>query len=56
MKRIFASILTIFISVAALMAQEAKLSATAENKMPFAIKAYPFRGTYLDSGTHWEKF
>ena len=26
------------------------------DKTPFSIKAYPFRGTYLDSGRHWDKF
>lgn len=26
------------------------------DKTPFSIKAYPFRGTYLDSGKHWDKF
>ena len=25
-------------------------------KTKFSIKAYPFRGTYLDSGRHWDKF
>ena len=56
MKRIFVSFLTLFISVAAALAQEVKVSETAEDKIPFSIKSYAFRGTYLDSGTHWEKF
>ena len=27
-----------------------------DKKSPIAIKAYPFRGMYLDKNTHYEKF
>ena len=37
-------------------AQEIENDNKETDKFPFSIKAYPFRGTYLDSGTHWEKF
>ena len=32
------------------------IPAEESGKIPFSIKAYPFRGTYLDSSTHFEKF
>ena len=32
------------------------IPAEESGKIPFSIKAYPFRGTYLDGGVHWEKF
>lgn len=59
MKRIFISLLTIFIFAGSAFAQDAQVSQvanTANDKFPFSIKASPFRGMYLDSGAHWEKF
>lgn len=49
------------IVIAALLAfagmASAQDSRTGESSgTPFSIKAYPFRGTYLDSGRHWDKF
>lgn len=56
MKRVFASLL-IMISVAgSAFAQSVPEEKTDSGKFPFSIKAYPFRGTYLDSGRHWDKF
>ena len=49
-------ILALLVSVNSIWAQESSSENTSDNKFPFAIKAYPFRGTYLDSGTHWDKF
>ena len=56
MKRFLISILTIIVSSAALLAQDGSNQNSESNKFPFAIKAYPFRGTYLDGGVHFEKF
>ena len=48
--------LALLVSVNSIWAQENSSENTSDNKFPFAIKAYPFRGAYLDSGTHWDKF
>ena len=48
--------LALLVSVNSIWAQESSSENTSDNKFPFAIKAYPFRGAYLDSGTHWDKF
>ena len=56
MKRIFSIALITLLSVVSLCAQDAPSVQTEGNKFPFAIKVYPFRGSYLDSGTHFEKF
>jgi hypothetical protein len=56
MKRIFISILAVLVSSAALLAQDSSNQNSESNKFPFAIKAYPFRGMYLDKNTHFEKF
>ena len=56
MKRIFVSIIAVLVSFASLEAQETGSQNTESNKFPFAIKAYPFRGTYLDGGVHFQKF
>ena len=49
-------ILALLVSVNSIWAQESSSENTSDNKFPFAIKAYPFRGTYLDKGVHFEKF
>lgn len=39
-----------------LSAQTTENAGSGKDKFPFSIKAYPFRGTYMSSGTHWDKF
>ena len=56
MKRVFITLLTIFLIAGSALAQKANVAQPSEGKFPFSIKAYPFRGTYLDGGVHWEKF
>ena len=56
MKRILTSLLAIFLFAGSALAQEASVAQQSSDKFPFSIKAYPFRGTYLDGGVHWEKF
>ena len=56
MKRILTVLLISLISVTSVLAQNLTAEKTDTTKFPFSIKAYPFRGTYLDSGTHFEKF
>ena len=56
MKRIFVLLLAVLISASTIMAQESSAENNAGGKFPFAIKAYPFRGAYLDKNTHFEKF
>ena len=56
MKRIFVLMLAVFASVTSILAQDAPVENTEGGKAPFSIKAYPFRGTYLDKGVHFDKF
>ena len=56
MKRIFIFVLALAVSVSSVLAQDVPAENSDNGKFPFAIKAYPFRGAYLDSGTHWDKF
>ena len=56
MKRIFMFVLALVVSVSSVLAQDVPAENSDNGKFPFAIKAYPFRGAYLDSGTHWDKF
>ena len=56
MRRVFITLLTIFLFAGSALAQKADVAQPSEGKFPFSIKAYPFRGTYLDGGVHWEKF
>ncbi len=56
MRRVFITLLTIFLIAGSALAQKANVAQPSEGKFPFSIKAYPFRGTYLDSGRHWDKF
>ena len=56
MKRIFVLLLAVLMSASTIMAQESSAENNAGGKFPFAIKAYPFRGAYLDKNTHFEKF
>ena len=56
MKRIFILILALTAALSPVLAQEAGSQNQETGKFPFSIKAYPFRGMYLDKGTHWEKF
>ena len=56
MRRLFLAILTVTVLGLSLSAQTTSTEQTGSSKFPFSIKAYPFRGTYLDSGSHWDKF
>ena len=56
MKRIFMFVLALAVSVSSVLAQDVPAENSDNGKFPFAIKAYPFRGAYLDGGTHWDKF
>ncbi len=56
MKRFSAVFLAILLFASSVLAQNETIEKTDTNKFPFSIKAYPFRGTYLDSGSHWDKF
>ena len=49
---------TLFILLAIIFAGSlsAQTSNGEDKKFPIAIKAYPFRGMYLDRNTHYEKF
>ncbi len=56
MKRIFILLLISFLSANSLSAQSMNAEKSQDNKFTFSIKAYPFRGTYLDGGVHFRKF
>lgn len=57
MKRILLSVVLILMSFANIVAaQDTPVKEAADGKVPFSIKAYPFRGMYLDKNTHFEKF
>ena len=56
MKRIALIISAVLLFAASAFAQNETVEKTEKEKVPFAIKAYPFRGTYLDKNTHFEKF
>ena len=56
MKRFYMLLLALLVSVSSLWAKTEADEKTADNKFPFSIKAYPFRGTYLDGGVHFQKF
>ena len=46
----------LFVAAVSLVAKEVPEVNAASGKLPFSIKAYPFRGMYLSSETHWGKF
>lgn len=56
MKHFFVLVLAVFLSASSAMAQSAAADNSDNGKYPFSIKAYPFRGLYLDKNTHFEKF
>lgn len=56
MKRLISFFLITIVCMTSAMAQTAKTEESENQKFPFAIKAYPFRGMYLDKGVHWDKF
>ena len=57
MKRILLSVVLILMSFSNIVAaQDTPVKEAADGKAPFSIKAYPFRGMYLDRNTHFEKF
>lgn len=56
MKRLVLLLLTAIVCVNPVLAQNAANEETESKKIPFSIKAYPFRGMYLDKNTHYEKF
>ena len=56
MKRLFILLLTVLAYSGSVMAQDTTAVNSVNARFPFSIKAYPFRGMYLDDGSHWEKF
>ena len=56
MKRITSILFLTLIFASSLSANNVQTIEPEDNKVPFSIKAYPFRGMYLDKGTHWDKF
>ena len=56
MRRILLSLLTILIFAGSAFAHNAPAEKKDSTKTPFAIKAYPFRGMYLDKNIHFQKF
>ena len=48
--------MTALLFASPVLAQNETDEISVSGKTPFSIKAYPFRGTYLDSGSHWDKF
>ena len=56
MKRLISFLLITIVCMTSAMAQTAKTEDSENQKFPFAIKAYPFRGMYLEKGVHWDKF
>ena len=56
MKRILVVFLILLSSIGSALAQNEVAEKADTIKFPFSIKVYPFRGTYLDGGVHWEKF
>ena len=54
MRKLFLLVLAVLVSAGSMMAQKA--SSENVGKTPFAIKAYAFRGTYLDNSDHFTKF
>lgn len=56
MKRTLLSVLAVILAAIPVLAQDLHSEKTADEKFPFSIKAYPFRGAYLDKNTHFEKF
>ena len=56
MKRFFMLVLVAMVSASSMFAQSETTEAAASNKFPFSVKAYAFRGAYLDKNTHFTKF
>lgn len=56
MKRLLVAVSAVFVFVCSLSAQTVTSEKKEKNQFPFSIKAYPFRGTYLDKNVHFEKF
>ena len=56
MRRIILSLLTTVLFAGAASAHNAPVEKSDSTKIPFSVKALAFRGTYLDSGTHFDKF
>ena len=48
--------ISLFILLATIFAGSLSAQTKENSKHPIAIKAYPFRGMYLDKNTHYEKF
>ena len=56
MKRILTLFFASLLFVNSVLAQNITAEKIDTTKVPFSIKAYPFRGMYLDKNTHFEKF
>lgn len=56
MKHIAISILTALLFAGFVPVSAMSVDKDDDSRTPFSIKAYPFRGLYLDKNTHFEKF
>ena len=56
MKRIILFVVLIASLLATSLSAQTPETDSGKDKTPFSIKAYPFRGSYMSSGTHWDKF
>ncbi len=56
MKRFSLIALMILLFANPILAQVDSTEIKGKASLPFSIKAYPFRGMYLDKGVHWDKF
>lgn len=56
MKRIATILFFTLIFAGSLFANNVQTKESDDNRFPFSIKAYPFRGMYLDKNSHYTKF
>ncbi|MBQ8482980.1 MAG: acyloxyacyl hydrolase [Bacteroidales bacterium] len=55
-RKVLFIVLMAVLSANTILAQNTETENIQSKKIPFSIKAYPFRGMYLDKNTHYEKF
>ena len=55
-RKVLFIVLMAVMSANTILAQNTETENIQSKKIPFSIKAYPFRGMYLDKNTHYEKF
>lgn len=56
MKRIATILFFTLLFAGSLFANNVQTKESDDNRFPFSIKAYPFRGMYLDKNSHYTKF